>query len=150
MLTETLDLLEERLAESGIQLLWEPPADDVTVIGNQGELTQVFTNLATNAIEAMGSGGGTLQIAMVADPHWVWVTVEDTGPGISPRELDKIFQPFFSSKLGSGGTGLGLAITYNIVRRHGGNIRVISHPGEGSRFVVELPRRSDASAERSG
>ena len=55
--------------------------------------------------------------------------------------MDKIFQPFFSSKLGSGGTGLGLAITYNIVRRHGGEIRVISQPGEGSRFVVELPLR---------
>jgi two-component system, NtrC family, sensor kinase len=150
MLSETLELLQERIAEHRIRLLWEPPGRDVSVIGNQGELMQVFTNLAMNAVDAMGSEGGTLQVSMAVDEHWVWVTVEDSGPGISPRELDKIFQPFFSSKLGSGGTGLGLAITYNIVRRHGGNIRVISHPGEGSRFVVELPRRADSAAERSG
>ena len=60
--------------------------------------------------------------------------------GISPDELEKIFQPFFSTKLAKGGTGLGLSISFNIVKRHGGEIRVVSTPGEGSRFIVELPR----------
>jgi len=56
------------------------------------------------------------------------------------RDLENIFQPFYSTKLTKGGTGLGLSISYNIVHRHGGEIRVVSHPGEGSRFIVELPR----------
>jgi len=147
---ETLDLMRERMAENGVQLDWQPPSTEIAITGNEGELMQVFTNLAMNAIDAMSPGGGVLAVSVVSDDDWVWATVQDTGPGISPRELEKIFQPFFSSKLGSGGTGLGLAITYNIVRRHGGTIRVISHPGEGSRFVVELPRRTSRTAERKG
>jgi hypothetical protein len=147
---ETLDLLRERMAESQVELDWQPPTEEIAITGNGGELMQVFTNLAMNAVDAMSPAGGKLSVSVVSDDDWVWATVQDTGRGISPRELEKIFQPFFSSRLGSGGTGLGLAITYNIVRRHGGTIRVISHPGEGSRFVVELPRRSSGSAESSG
>jgi hypothetical protein len=149
VISETLDLLRERMEENGVTLDWQPPAEEIAITGNAGELMQVFTNLAMNAVDAM-NGGGTLAFSVVSDDDWVWATVQDTGPGISPTELDKIFQPFFSSKLGSGGTGLGLAITYNIVRRHGGTIRVISHPGEGSRFVVELPRKAPQSAENPG
>ncbi len=140
LLNETIDLLAERIAEQRVELVWRPPADrGMAVEGNSSELQQVFTNLILNALEAMGTNGGKLTVELDGDERWVWTSVEDTGPGISPQHLDKIFQPFFSSKLKTGGTGLGLAITYNIVRRHGGDIRVISHPGEGCRFVVELP-----------
>ena len=125
LISESIDLLAERL-------------------GNAGELQQVFTNLVLNALEAMGADGGKLTVELESDERWVWASVQDSGPGIPPDKLDKIFQPFFSSKLKTGGTGLGLAITYNIVRRHGGDIRVISHPGEGCRFVVELPAQPPA------
>jgi signal transduction histidine kinase len=66
--------------------------------------------------------------------------VADDGPGIAPGELERIFQPFYSTKLARGGTGLGLSISYQIVRRHGGDLRVESELGRGSRFLVELPR----------
>ncbi len=70
----------------------------------------------------------------------------DDGPGIPPEKLEMIFQPFYSTKLNRGGTGLGLSISYDIVRRHGGDLRVVSQPGEGACFVVELPRHPPAAA----
>ncbi len=149
LISECLELLKERLSENRVVLAWSPPAQDIRVNGNEGELLQVMTNLTVNAIDAMAVGGGTLKVDVASDDNWIWVGVEDDGPGISPQKLEKIFQPFFSSKLGSGGTGLGLSITYNIVRRHGGDIRVISQPSEGTRFVVELPRERRATSHES-
>ncbi len=147
LINESLDLLAERFEEYDIELNWKPLANGTPrVDGNGGELQQVFTNLILNALDAMGTEGGKLTVELENDDRWVWASVEDSGPGISPDKLDKIFQPFFSSKLKTGGTGLGLAITYNIVRRHGGDIRVISHPGDGCRFVVELPLHNRAAS----
>ena len=139
-LAECLELLKERIEESKIELEWEQPGNDILVMGNEGELQQVFSNLIVNAADAIGTEGGQLRVTLEANDEWVWATFEDSGPGIPPAELDKIFQPFYSTKLGTGGTGLGLSISFNIARRHGGEIRVISHPGEGSSFIVELPR----------
>ncbi|HYH45366.1 MAG TPA: ATP-binding protein [Thermoanaerobaculia bacterium] len=115
-------------------------ADCCVVLACDGELQQVFTNLLLNAVDAMGEGGGRLTLGLEADGELVRVRVEDTGPGIPPERLDRIFKPFFSTKLSSGGTGLGLAISYDIVRRHGGTIAVASEPGAGACFTVELPR----------
>lgn len=119
---------------------WEQPGEEILVMGNEGELQQVFSNLIVNAADAIGTKGGRLRVTLETNDDWVWASFEDSGPGIPPAELDKIFQPFYSTKLGEGGTGLGLSISFNIARRHGGEIRVISHPGEGSSFIVELPR----------
>ncbi len=124
-------------------LHWQPPAnpDEILVEGNDGELQQVLNNLVLNAVEALaGRSDGNLTVSLSASQRWVWLAVEDNGLGVDPAEMEKLFQPFFSTKQEIGGTGLGLAISYNIVRRHEGDIRVISHPGQGSRFVVELPR----------
>jgi two-component system, NtrC family, sensor kinase len=115
-------------------------SDCCVVLACDGELQQVFTNLLLNAVDAMGEGGGRLTIGLAADGELVRVRVEDTGPGIPPERIDRIFKPFFSTKLSSGGTGLGLAISYDIVRRHGGTIAVESEPGAGACFTVELPR----------
>jgi len=92
------------------------------------------------AMAAIAARGGTLTLTLEADARWVRAMIADTGPGIPSAQLDKIFQPFFSTKLGQGGTGLGLSISYSIVQRHGGQMRVASAPGDGSRFFVELPR----------
>jgi signal transduction histidine kinase len=137
-----LELLKERLLESDIVLEWRPPDEDILVLGSEGELQQVFTNLVINALDAMARNGkqGRLRVELEALDKWIVVSVEDNGPGIGSKELDKIFQPFYSTKLAEGGTGLGLSISYNIVRRLGGELRVVSHSGEGSRFIVELPR----------
>ena len=146
LLNECLVLLKEHLLAKNINLEWEMPSDPIEVLGNEGELQQVFTNLVVNAVDAM-EVGGRLRVQIETDDNWVWVSVDDDGPGIPISELEKIFQPFYSTKLATGGTGLGLSISYNIIRRHKGEIRVMSHPGEGSRFIVELPRLSETREE---
>jgi len=152
LITETLDLLRERLQTRQIRVDWQPPTDPLRVWGNAGELQQVLTNLLVNATDAMppeanGGDSGTLRIEVEGEDSVVRIAVEDTGVGIPPERLETIFQPFFSTKLTSGGTGLGLSISYEIVRRHGGDIQVESRPGEGSRFVVDLPRAHDKAEE---
>ena len=146
LLNECLVLLKERLLAKNIRLDWKMPETSIEVEGNDGELQQVFTNLVVNAVDAMDDEG-KLRVHLEADDRWVWISVEDNGPGIPISELEKIFQPFYSTKLATGGTGLGLSISYNIIRRHRGEIRVMSHPGEGSRFIVELPRIAETGEE---
>lgn len=138
VVSEAVEEQRERLAELRIALDFRPVAE-VRVVANDTELAQVFVNLLTNAMDAM-RGGGTLTVAVEADGARARVLVGDTGVGIPEEQIEKIFQPFFSTKLSEGGTGLGLSISYEIVRRHGGEMRVSSTPGQGSRFVVDLPR----------
>jgi signal transduction histidine kinase len=140
LVSECLDLLGDRLSKKRIALDWTPPPAEIEVMGCDGELQQVFTNLIVNAVDAMGEAGGRLTVTAEADGAAVKVRVQDSGPGIPPDKLDTIFQPFYSTKLNRGGTGLGLSISYEIVRRHGGDLRVTSPPGEGACFLVELPR----------
>ena len=145
LLAESLDLLGERRAKRKIELDWTPPQEEVLVMGCDGELQQVFTNLIVNALDAMNERGGRLSICLGANGSKVTVRVCDTGPGIPPEKIERIFQPFYSTKLNRGGTGLGLSISYDIVQRHGGDLRVESRPGEGACFVVELPRLAPAT-----
>ena len=139
LLHECVELLRGRIEERGVEIDWQPPVEEILINGNEGELQQVFTNLIVNALDVV-SKDGLLRLQLEADDKWVWASVEDDGPGIGPQDLEKIFQPFYSTKLSRGGTGLGLSISFNIVHRHDGDLRVISHEGEGSRFIVELPR----------
>ncbi|MFQ5525521.1 MAG: ATP-binding protein [Thermoanaerobaculia bacterium] len=139
LVEECLDLLRERMSDKHVTLEWRPPSNPVLIRANDGEIQQVVTNLVMNAIDAMRAEGGTLTVDIETNESWVWIGVEDTGPGIALSELDNIFEPFYSTKLAQGGTGLGLSISHDLIQRHGGDVRVISHPGEGCRFVVELP-----------
>ena len=141
LLSEVGELLRERLSKRGVRLEWAPPTQSFSVLANDGEIQQVFTNLVLNAIEAMaGQPGGVVKLELEADAHAVRARVIDNGPGIPTAVVDRIFQPFFSTKVGQGGTGLGLSVSHGIVRRHGGEIRVASQVGQGSRFEVEIPR----------
>ncbi|HEV7516323.1 MAG TPA: ATP-binding protein, partial [Thermoanaerobaculia bacterium] len=152
LLTESLDLLGDRLSKRRIELDWQLPAPEtpttpaITVLGCDGELQQVFTNLLLNALQAMNEKGGKLTVRLEADAASVRVHIADTGPGIPPERLPRVFEPFYSTKLASGGTGLGLAISHDIVRRHGGSLSVESEPGAGARFTVELPRLAPTPA----
>lgn len=108
-----------------------------------GQVQELFLNLITNALEAM-EGGGVLSVATEVGTEdgggrRVRVTVGDTGPGMPPEVLAQAFEPFFTTRGGSGGTGLGLAICRRIVRDHGGSIRLESEPGQGTRAILELP-----------
>ena len=140
---ETLGLLEERAREAGVELVLEAPEGPVLVAGNEGELHQVLTNLVVNAINAQAGQTETRQVLVRLErgEHKIRLKVIDNGPGIPAERLQTIFKPFFSSRIGRGGTGLGLAITYNLVRRHGGEIAVLNHTGgrRGCTFTVELP-----------
>ena len=101
------------------------------------ELNQVWTNLIHNAVQALG-GKGHIVIETSVDGDHVAVTVEDSGPGISPEVMPLIFAPFFTTKVKGEGTGLGLGIVKQIVEKHGGQIEVTSRPGL-TRFTVRLP-----------
>ncbi len=145
VLDECVQLLAERAAENAVEVSWQAPAEPLPVLGHEGELHQVFTNLMVNAIDAMKGAGGRLTVTAESTGTRVRVRVADTGPGIPPERMERIFQPFFSSKLSQGGSGLGLAITANVVRRHAGEIRVENHQeGRGCSFIVELPRHARA------
>lgn len=139
LLVESLDLLSDRFVKRRIELEWLPPAAPVVVRACEGELNQIFTNLIVNALDAMQEKGGILAIRIEPGAERVCLRFSDTGPGIPQDKLETIFQPFYSTKLNRGGTGLGLAISHDIVRRHGGDLRVESRPGAGACFTVELP-----------
>jgi len=136
---DALESLDDRLRQAPVELLWQPPSNGPTVRGGDQELQQVFVNLIGNALDAMGERGGRLELSVSTEGDRAVACVRDNGPGIARAEQERIFRPFYSTKLASGGTGLGLSISYQIVRRHGGDLRVESDPGHGSRFVVELP-----------
>jgi signal transduction histidine kinase len=140
LLAECCELLRERLAQRSARLEWRAPETSFSVLGNDGQLQQVFTNLILNAAEAVaGRPDGYVRVSARVEREHALVTVEDNGRGMSAAVLERIFQPFFSTRVAQGGTGLGLSVTRNIVRQHGGQIHVDSEPGRGARFVVELP-----------
>jgi signal transduction histidine kinase len=110
------------------------------VVGNPIQLEQVFINLLTNARDAVASGPRkAIRISGAVGAAAVEVAVADTGPGIPPGLERRIFDPFFTTKEVGQGTGLGLSITYGIVKEHGGTISVVSRPGEGATFLLQLP-----------
>lgn len=106
---------------------------------DEGEIEQILLNLALNARDAMPSGG-TLWISCTADDDELELVVGDTGTGISDSDLERIFDPLFTTKPPGSGTGLGLSIVDRIVRQLGGRIRVQTRCGQGSSFTVNLPR----------
>lgn len=107
------------------------------VLADADQLKQVFVNLVSNAVQAMDNRGGTIRLAPSNDDGFVSIAVTDTGPGIPPGDLRKIFDPFYSTR--DDGTGLGLTMVHRIVDEHDGHIEVKSTLGEGSSFIVSLP-----------
>lgn len=113
-------------------------SDDLPhVYGNGTQLGQVWMNLIDNAVDAM-EGEGTLTLSTQVDGDRVLVEVQDDGPGIRPQHIDRIFEPFYTTKDVGQGTGLGLDMTYRIITQHDGSIDVQSKPGL-TRFIVSLP-----------
>jgi hypothetical protein len=138
VIQETLSLLEHQLQKSGIQVKVDLDPGLPGVHGNAGKLQQVFLNLFLNARDAMAAGGA-LEIRSWADGARAKVEVADTGPGISPEHVHRIYDPFFTTKAARKGTGLGLSVTYGIIQEHGGSIEVFNRRGGGATFRVELP-----------
>jgi signal transduction histidine kinase len=133
---DTLVILRGKL--SGLEVVRRKGDHLPAVVGHPGELNQVWTNLIANAAEAM-NGSGTLEIRSYAEGGDVVVEVRDDGPGIPADLVDRVFDPFVTTKAPGEGTGLGLNLSHQIVvQRHGGTISVQSEPGQ-TRFVVRLP-----------
>ncbi len=145
--------LLRRLLEARIELVILPANTPATVVGDPGQLEQVFMNLCINARDAMPRGGRiTIEVTearfdadyCAAHPwarpgHFVQVAVTDTGVGMDRATIGRIFDPFFTTKPKDKGTGLGLAVVYGIVQRHDGRIHVYSEPGVGTTFRLYLP-----------
>lgn len=109
------------------------------------QLNQVFMNILSNAAQAIEGEGEILIRTKMSGKNKVIVTIKDSGIGMSKATLEKIFDPFYTTKSLGTGTGLGLSISYGIVQKHGGDIRVSSQPGKGTEFQIELPLKVDPS-----
>ena len=132
----TLVMLGHKM-RGGITVVRDFGAGVPQVEANPGELNQVWTNIIDNAIDAM-DGKGEITLRTRQDGEWVVVEIEDNGPGIPSEIQPKLFSPFFTTKPVGKGTGLGLNISYNIVQKHGGEIKLFSRPGMTC-FEVRLP-----------
>ena len=139
VLEDTLQLLEPQLRQSDIEVERAYSVEPPIVFGNGGKLQQVFTNLILNARDAIPNGGRVSLRTTIDDDETVVVEVADTGIGIAPENVARIYDPFFTTKGVGRGTGLGLAVSYGIVQEHTGHISVASAPGRGTTFRITLP-----------
>ena len=143
VISDTLKLLEHQFHTAQVQLETSLDGDLPLILGNPGKLQQVFLNLFLNAKDAM-DGGGTLRVTTLVNGQ-VAVEVSDTGSGIASEHMQRIYDPFFTTK-GTAregqrrGTGLGLAVTYGIIQEHAGKIHVESQVGSGTTFHLEFPK----------
>jgi signal transduction histidine kinase len=137
---ETLTFTRHQVERSKVKLVQNLKEDLPLISGHTSQLQQVFTNLILNAVQSMPQGGSlTITTAVAPDEDRVLVSFADTGEGIPRENLDKIFEPFFSTKKVGEGTGLGLSVSYGLIRNHGGEIRVASQLDRGTVFTVALP-----------
>jgi two-component system, NtrC family, sensor kinase len=142
IITDTLTLLEHQFKTAKVRVSSELVSGISPIQGNAGRLQQVFLNLFLNAKDAMPNGG-TLYVA-TSNGEMVSIRVSDTGSGIAPELIHRIYDPFFTTKTApregqSRGTGLGLSVTYGIIQEHAGKIRVESTPGAGTTFALDFP-----------
>jgi two-component system sensor histidine kinase PilS (NtrC family) len=141
-LSETFTLLRHSPEiHDGHMLEVASPVDPVMVNADAARLKQVFWNLARNAIQAMPEGGTLSAEMRRTSAGRIRITFSDTGAGMTPEQVERLFEPFSSST--SGGTGLGLSIVYQIIRDHGGTINVRSREGEGTTISLEMPGKQN-------
>jgi two-component system sensor histidine kinase PilS (NtrC family) len=145
LLRQTFTLLRNsaEIEESHV-IKEEVPATPLLIDADSEQLQQVFWNLARNALQSM-PGGGTLRAAVHKQSHnRLAIAFSDTGRGMSPEQVERLFEPFSST---TGGTGLGLSIVYQIIRDHGGTINVRSREGQGTTIMIELPTGNEKESE---
>ena len=142
VIQDTLTLLEHQFKTGRVHIHSDLYRELPGIMGNSGKLQQVFLNLFLNAKDAMPNGG-TLKVS-TENGDGVRVVISDTGSGIAPEHLNRIYDPFFTTKVKPGegqrrGTGLGLSVSYGIIQEHAGKIQVDSRPGQGTTFALEFP-----------
>ncbi|MCK5690496.1 response regulator, partial [Myxococcota bacterium] len=136
-----------------IKIIEEIDPDSGSVLADSTQIHQILINLGTNAYHAIGTTGGTIRLKIEDEPQdkeagedhagtqaYLRIEVSDTGHGIDPEIRERIFDPYFTTKIKQGGTGLGLSMVHNIVKNFGGKISVESDPQTGTKFIILLPR----------
>ncbi len=118
---------------------------DIVIHADPHKMQEAFINLVINAVQAIEPKSGTIRISATADEDNALIEVADTGTGMDTATLERVFDPFFSTKKVGAGTGLGLYIVYGIVEKHRGNIRIESTPGRGTTFFITLPLAKEAA-----
>ena len=126
-------------AESSVELKSEVANDPCSLMGEAVQITRAIQNVIINAIQASHESKGTVTISCIRKDFYADVCVADTGHGIQPDQLGKIFDPYFTTKQGKSGTGLGLYITKKVIEDHNGSIKVDSTPGTGTTITIRLP-----------
>jgi len=135
---DTVTLLRYQMQKQQVRSVAELAPGMPEMWGKESGVRAICMNLMLNAVQAMPKGG-TLAVRTRRAGASLRLEIEDTGPGISDSHLDRIWDPFFTTKPPGQGTGLGLSITQRIVTRHGGRIRAENRSEGGARFIVELP-----------
>lgn len=141
-----LALMGRELEKAGVQVVrrFEPVPP---IVCDLGQIAQVCLNLIANARDAMRPEGGTLTIAVSPEADAVVLRFADTGPGIAPEVMERLFEPFVTSKRGPDGTGLGLAVSRHLAEQHRGSLTATSEPGRGATFTLRLPIVGEAPSE---
>jgi two-component system sensor histidine kinase HydH len=139
LLDEVYALLDVKLRAQAVEWQLSIETTETEVLGASDQFKQVCLNISLNAIEALHPDGGTFWVSLLASPESseVGLRFQDSGPGIAPENLSRVFEPLFTTK--SNGLGLGLPICYEIVQQHGGRLTVDSPPGCGAVFTIWLP-----------
>jgi two-component system sensor histidine kinase HydH len=138
LIDDSIKLIENQAAEKGIAIKTRNSIRAAQIMVDPDRLNQVLLNVYLNAIESMASGGELkIELSSNSEADGIDINISDTGCGISPEDLSKIFDPYYTTK--SSGTGLGLAIAHNIIEAIGGQILVESHPGQGTTFRITMP-----------
>ena len=147
VLNDALDLMAPKLNGANATVHYDPPVQEIMVMGGRVRLQQVLVNLLSNALDAMETlNSPAIEIAILGDGNRHRVEVRDQGPGLTEDTLAHIFDPFFTTKSPGKGLGLGLSISYNIVRDFGGTLAARNHPEGGAVFIVDLAQAPDQQA----
>lgn len=148
MVHTILALTKHQMELANIHCKTDLPAAQFTAWGDYAKIQQCLLNLILNAIDAMPEGGTITISGETNEPSdFVWLEVSDTGHGIEPEDLQRIFEPFYSTKIDGKGVGLGLSMVHGIIREHGGMVEVNSEPGKETTFIIKLPRKPMKNCE---
>jgi two-component system NtrC family sensor kinase len=139
IIDELMLLYEKRFRENSIKIVLDLEENPAPIFASRDQLRQVFINMFSNAMYAMPDGG-RLEVSTKIVSEKLYITIKDTGTGIKPEHIKKVFHSFFTTKQESvQGVGLGLSVCYGFIRDHGGDIKVESKEGQWTKFTITLP-----------
>jgi two-component system NtrC family sensor kinase len=130
-------------AQSGVELSAAICEDPCMLLGDAVQINRAIQNVIINAVQAAAEKKGSVKITCTQKDFYVDLCIEDTGPGITPAQITKIFDPYFTTKQARSGMGLGLFITKKVVEDHNGSIKVDSTLGSGATFTIRLPLQNN-------